>query len=280
METNTAPLQTDSSGDALPVNGALTEAVPAAPPPAIENPFAAPLPIAAESSRSNAARITGRIAGFCATLAAIWGGYFLWRPPLPILNLRHVEQMSNPKQIALTFDDAPHPLSTPLLLASLKRADVKATFFVVGEGLRLYPELAYRMVLEGHSLANHSENHRNLTRSDVPVSDYDMEVKQCFTRIEALGQKTKLFRPPGGGMNRAVMDYLYRHDYTLAWWSNNIGDWARPPAWKIVERVNMGVRPGDIVLLHDAGIGTAQALPSIIRNSRDQGLDFVPMPEK
>jgi peptidoglycan/xylan/chitin deacetylase (PgdA/CDA1 family) len=197
-----------------------------------------------------------------------------------MLYLKHVEHMGDSSKLSLTFDDAPHPLSTPLLLASLKRAEVKGTFFVVGEGLRLYPELSYRMVAEGHSLANHSENHRNLTRADVPVTEYDLEIKSCFQRMEWLGQKTKLFRPPGGGMNRAVMDYLYRNDYTLAWWSNNIGDWARPPAWKIVETVNMGVEPGDIILLHDAGIGTAQALPRIVRTARDQGLDFVPMPEE
>jgi peptidoglycan/xylan/chitin deacetylase (PgdA/CDA1 family) len=188
--------------------------------------------------------------------------------------------MGDSNKLSLTFDDAPHPLSTPLLLASMKRAEVKGTFFVVGEGLRLYPELGYRMVAEGHTLANHSENHRNLTRVDVPVTDYDLEIKECFRRIKWLGQDTRLFRPPGGGLNRAVMSYLYENDYTLAWWSNNIGDWARPPAWKIVDQVNRGTQPGDIILLHDAGIGTAQSLPRIVRNARDQGLEFIPMPEK
>ncbi len=225
-------------------------------------------------------RLTGRALSFLAVTALLWTAYFLWRPPGPILHLKHIENMGNTSRVALTFDDAPHPLSTPLLLAALHRSGVKGTFFVVGEGMRIYPELGYRIATEGHAIANHSENHRNLTRPDVPVADYDMEVGKCFERINKLGYSTHLFRPPGGGMNRAVMQYLYDHNYTVAWWSNNIGDWARPPAWKIVRQVNSGLKPGDIILLHDAGIGTAQALPSIVRDAQKDGLEFVTMPEK
>lgn len=81
-------------------------------------------------------------------------------------------------------------------------------------------------------------------------------------------------------MNRAVMQHLYDNNYTFAGWSNNIGDWSRPEAWRIVQQVNNGLKPGDVVLLHDAGIGTAQALPSLVREARAKGFDFVPMPEK
>lgn len=261
--------------------------VPAAQqPPQIAAPVATTAPITADSEDSErdeiaySWRLTGRALNFLFITAFLWGAYFFWRPPGPMLNLKHVENMGDSNRVSLTFDDAPHPLSTPLLLASLKRSGVKASFFVVGEGLRIYPELGYRISAEGHALANHSENHRNLTRPDVPVSDYDMEIGNCFVRINKLGYSTHLFRPPGGGMNRAVMQHLYDHNYTLAWWSNNIGDWARPPAWKIVQQVNLGLKPGDIVLLHDAGIGTAQALPSIVRDARNAGLEFVTMPER
>ncbi|HEY0073458.1 MAG TPA: polysaccharide deacetylase family protein [Abditibacteriaceae bacterium] len=225
-------------------------------------------------------RLMGRALSFLSVTALLWAAYFFWRPPGPMLHLKHIEHMGNTNHVSLTFDDAPHPLSTPLLLAALNRSDVKASFFVVGEGLRIYPELGYRMVAEGHALANHSENHRNLTRPDVTVADYDVEVGKCFERIEKLGQKTRLFRPPGGGMNRAVMQHLYDNNYTFAGWSNNIGDWSRPEAWRIVQQVNNGLKPGDVVLLHDAGIGTAQALPSLVREARAKGFDFVPMPEK
>lgn len=262
-------------------------AAPATPPaaPLVQNPPPATDAAGIAAPQSDTAReaakrfsLARRLGSFTAVTALLWLGYFTWRPPAPMLFLHHSEHLGNSNQVALTFDDAPHPLSTPLLLAALKRSEVKASFFVVGEGLRIYPELSYRMVKEGHMLANHSENHRNLT--SIPVSEYNVEVNTCFKRIEALGQKTRLFRPPGGGLNREAMQHLYDNGYTLAWWSNNIGDWVRPPAWRVVKNVNDVLKPGDIVLLHDAGIGTAQALPVIVRNARENGLEFVPMPEK
>lgn len=227
----------------------------------------------------------GRLALFCALTAALWAAYFSWRPPAPMLGLRHVAQWpEGEKTISLTFDDAPHPLTTPLLLAALRRADARATFFVVGDGLRLYPELAHRIVREGHELANHSQYHHNLTR--LSPADYDHEVNSCFLAIEAVyrgngkSKNTRLFRPPGGGLNRAAMDYLYRGNVTLGWWSNNAGDWTRPPGWKIASSVESRLRAGDVILLHDAGIGTPQALLPIVRNARRQGLAIRPMPEK
>jgi peptidoglycan/xylan/chitin deacetylase (PgdA/CDA1 family) len=66
---------------------------------------------------------------------------------------------------------------------------------------------------------------------------------------------------------------------TLAWWSNNPGDWARPPAWKVADMVKARLAPGDILLLHDAGPGTPQALFSIAKEGRSRGLKFVVMPE-
>ncbi len=220
----------------------------------------------------------------------IWAGYFSWRPPQPMLEMRHIEHLSRDMpEVAITFDDAPHPVITPLLLASLRRAGVKATFFVIGQGLKRYPELARRLLLEGHELGNHSQNHHNL--STVERSAFAEEVLHPFGGIadvrrlsgaENLTPQTRLFRPPGGGMDRDVMEFLWRNKLTLAWWSNNVGDWARPPAWKIFNGVEAHMRPGDIILLHDGlgAYGTAQAIPIIVREAHDQGLQCVLMPQQ
>jgi peptidoglycan/xylan/chitin deacetylase (PgdA/CDA1 family) len=219
-----------------------------------------------------------RSAAFVLATAAIWGGYFVWRPPAPMLGLRAVTFMPpESNQVALTFDDGPHPLTTPLLLGALKRANVKATFFVVGDGLKLYPQLAQRIQQDGHKLANHSEQHINLTK--VAPSDYPHEIDNGFAAIRNVGQNTRLFRPPGGGLDRSAMNYLYQNNVTLGWWSNNVGDWAPLPAWKIAHHVNTTLRPGDIVLMHDAGTSTPQAIPIIVREARKRGLHFVTMPE-
>jgi peptidoglycan/xylan/chitin deacetylase (PgdA/CDA1 family) len=216
---------------------------------------------------------------FVLVTIAIWGAYCWWRPPVPLLSLKCVARLPlESNQIALTFDDGPHPLTTPLLLAALKRADVKATFFVVGEGMRRYPQLAARIHQEGHRFANHSENHHNLTR--ISPDDFPQEVDECFAAIAQTGQNTRLFRPPGGGLNHAAISYLYHNGDTLGWWSNNVGDWAPQPAWKIVYEVLGGLQPGDILLLHDAGTSTPQALPLLVREARKRGLEFVLMPEE
>ncbi len=240
-------------------------------------------------SQFNARRRTPfwrRALGFAAFVPAVWTLYFFWRPPGPMLGLRHEEHLGRgSKSIAITFDDGPHPLTTPLLLASLKRAQVRATFFCIGGNLRLYPELAHRLVEDGHELANHSEPHHNLTT--VSPADFPAHIKAGFSAIEAVeaqaghkGPTTRLFRPPGGGLNRAAMDYLYRNDYTLAWWSNNVGDWTCPPAWRIADGVKAHLEPGDIILLHDGGTGTPQAIPAIIKTARERGLRTVLMPER
>lgn len=233
----------------------------------------------------NKGRRALRPLSFLVVAAVIWGAYFSWRPPAPMLGLRHVEHWRGQPIVSLSFDDGPHPLMTPLLLASLRRADVKATFFVVGDGLRLYPELARRMVRDGHRLANHSQYHHNLTR--LSPAEYEHEVETCFTAIRlayksngVAARETRLFRPPGGGLNRDVMSFMHRHHATLAWWSNNVGDWSRPPAWKIADGVKANLRAGDIILLHDAGVGTPQAVPAIVKQARKQGLRVEPMPEE
>jgi peptidoglycan/xylan/chitin deacetylase (PgdA/CDA1 family) len=223
------------------------------------------------------------VVGFLAATALIWSGYFWWRPPAPMLHLKTISHLPLEKpHVSLTFDDSPHPLTTPLLLASLKRANVQATFFVVGEGMRHYPELTRRIVADGHTLANHSQHHHNLTT--VTPAEYSDEVFSCFDAIKSVGKDrpwrdTKLFRPPGGGLDRSTMQYLYEQDVTLAWWTNNVGDWAPLPAWRIAYHISNSLRPGDIILLHDAGTSTPQAIPAIVREARKRGLEFVPMPE-
>ena len=131
-------------------------------------------------------------------------------------------------------------------------------------------------------MGNHSQNHHNLTRLEDET--FQQEIEPCFATIAqtyrdaGVEKSTQLFRPPGGGMDRAVMNYLWQRGIKLAWWSNNVGDWARPPAWKILNTVTPHLRPGDIILLHDApgGYGTPQAIPAIVRAARKQNLEFVP----
>jgi peptidoglycan/xylan/chitin deacetylase (PgdA/CDA1 family) len=216
---------------------------------------------------------------FAVMTALIWPGYFLWRPPQLLLGVGHVEHLDPASNtVALTFDDAPHPLTTPLLLAALHRSGVNATFFSVGDNLQMYPQLAYDIIHQGNKLGNHSQNHHNLTT--LKTAQQGPEMEHCFQLIRQLGGNTHLFRPPGGGLDWRALRYMYQHDVTLAWWSNNVGDWAPMPAWKIVYHFKNTLRPGDIILLHDAGTSTPQAISAIVREAREKGLHFVLMPER
>src|SRR5690606_31269442 len=130
-----------------------------------------------------------------------------------LLGINHVEHLDpQTNTVALTFDDAPHPLTTPLLLESLKRSDVKATFFSVGDNLQMYPQLAFDIVQHGHKLANHSQNHHNLTT--LETTQQGTEIEECFAIINKLGGKTQLFRPPGGGLDWRALRYMHRNDIT------------------------------------------------------------------
>jgi len=200
-----------------------------------------------------------------------------------MLYMQHVEHVNaDSGQLWLTFDDGPHPLTTPLLLAVLRRANVHATFYCIGDGVQLYPELARRIVAAGNRLGNHSESHHNLTT--IPTTEFPNQIDSCFANISQASQNagspqvTNLFRPPGGGLNRAAMQYLYSHGYKLGWWSNNVGDWTCPPTWKIIDGVIANLRPGDIILLHDGGTGTPQAIPDIVKAAHARGLTFIEPP--
>ncbi len=239
-------------------------------------------PIETNSDNRNQLVSWWRLILFAATAGLSLAAYALWRPPAPMLWLKNKVHLGrDTNEISLTLDDSPHPLTTPLLLASLQHAEVKATFFSVGENLKLYPELAHRIVAEGHALGNHSQPHHNLTTVDP--RDFPLHIDAGFATIDKVEKnagsqaRTTLFRPPGGGLNREAMNYLYNHDYTLAWWSNNVGDWTCPPAWKIADGVKANLRPGDILLLHDGGTGTPQAIGAIVQEARKRGLKFVLM---
>src|SRR5262245_38613659 len=100
-------------------------------------------------------------------------------------------------EVALTFDDGPHPEYTPRILEVLKQFQAKATFFVIGQNARRYPDLIQRMVAEGHSLGCHTDTHVDLSRIGLRRS-WD-ECRQSQRSLEQIsGQRIRLIRPPWG----------------------------------------------------------------------------------
>ena len=113
------------------------------------------------------------------------------------------------KEVALTFDDGPHPPFTGRLLDLLKQFNVHATFFVVGRKVDAAPEVLTRMIEEGHEVANHTYHHVNL--KTLPPGLVENEIRLDNDAIRrACGRQPLFFRPPGGQRNGEVLDIAYR----------------------------------------------------------------------
>lgn len=182
------------------------------------------------------------------------------------------------RQIALTFDDGPHPDYTPRLLAILKRYQVKATFFVVGEKAEQAPDLVKQELAPGHCVGNHTYHHVNLTR--IPDRLVAAEIQACGDVLAAItGTPPHLFRPPGGDYDALVARTADQLGYTLVLWTDDPGDYARPGTSTIETRTLTMARNGGIILIHDGVQQTIDVLPRLIENLRRRGFEFVTVDE-
>ncbi len=185
------------------------------------------------------------------------------------------------KVVALTFDDGPWGESTRNVLKILKEHDVKATFFVVGKHLLMYPEVTAEIVRAGHAVGNHSWSH-TYKPFEPEVAKQEIENTSALIAKQSSAQ-TRLFRPPGGHLETGLVAYAQSKNYAIIMWSVDPHD-TKPDATaaEIVERTLKAVQPGGIILLHDGGgdrAVTRAALPTLIRRLRKKGYRFVTVPE-
>ena len=178
------------------------------------------------------------------------------------------------KRVALTFDDGPHPDTTPQLIAILNRYKVHATFFVVGKMAKLHPELLRQELQAGNELGNHTYHHMNLERvSPERIRDELTWGGQIIRRCT--GVAPRLFRPPGGNYDQVVLRTAAALGYTIVLWSDNPGDYAEEGAAAVRQRVMARLRPGSVVVLHDGLEQTVQALPLVLEDLQRSGYQCV-----
>lgn len=154
------------------------------------------------------------------------------------------------RQIALTFDDGPHPSQTRRILDILDRYGIKATFFMIGVNVENYPEVAQMVVERGHEVGNHTYSHFHL--KELGEGTLTAELEKCEKVLEELcAYRTHLFRPPEGYLSDGVFECADQGEYSLILWSIDTRDWEIKNADRIVETVLSRVKAGDIVLMHD-----------------------------
>jgi peptidoglycan-N-acetylglucosamine deacetylase len=202
--------------------------------------------------------------------------------PFRAKTIKDVVLPEGKKVIALTFDDGPWPQTTENILATLTKENVKATFFVIGQPLKSFPEISRKVVAAGHEMANHTQHHWYKAMHGI-VAQREIEDTNKML-LEDLNVKTTYFRPPGGVLTNGLVDYAMQRNDTVLMWSADSGDSnpRRPSAESIIKTVVSQATPGGIVLMHDGGgnhENTAKALPEIIRQLRAQGYSFATITE-
>ncbi len=156
--------------------------------------------------------------------------------------------------VAITFDDGPDPRSTPQLLELLHHRRVPVTFFCVGRRVAEHPALAGQMFREGHMLENHSQTHSK-GMNLFSLGHLESELRQTQAAIQqATGVAPKFFRPPFGYSNPRVFRAARSVGLTVVGWTVRGFDTMDTDPDRIVKRIARKLRPGAIILLHDANI--------------------------
>ncbi len=191
---------------------------------------------------------------------------------------------ANDRSVALTFDDGPSP-DTLKILEILRSAEIKATFFVVGKEVEKYPEIAIKIVEEGHEIGNHSYSHPIYLFCTPAKTRRELEKTQEIIK-NAVGFAPKISRPPCGVRTPAYFNAAKNLGLTTIQWSDAGFDWKNISAEKICENVLKTVQNDSIILLHDSDSrfkfnkdATINALPLILEGLKKKHLQVVPFLE-
>ena len=174
------------------------------------------------------------------------------------------------REVALTFDDGPHPQSRPEILAILQRYGVHATFFDVGKNMRAHPDLVAQTLAEGNEIANHSDTHRRL--DSLNERERHREINDAdITYTLLTGKHLRLLRPPGMRYNADVLRDIRSMGYVTVGYTTASGDFdVNEDPDRIAAKTLHWIQNGSILLLHDYP-GTAAALPHILDTLKARG---------
>ncbi len=187
------------------------------------------------------------------------------------------ERVKNPRLIALSFDDGPYPVETPLLLDVLADLHVHATFFLIGQDAEQYPQLADRIERAGDEVADHTQTHPANFEALSPA-EVTAELEEGAATLERQTRDPairSMMRPPHGRFTEKTVRAAQAAGFDVVLWNDDPGDWRNIGPQTIVDHMGANATAPEIVLLHSGRLATIEALPAIVRRFRAAGFSFV-----
>ena len=216
-----------------------------------------------------------------------WGLSFqeAGKPPVANASMDYLKKFdayyaedTDKKELFLTFDAGYENGHTAKILDTLKKHNVKATFFVVGNFIETSPDLVKRMVKEGHLVGNHTFTHPDM--SEIATEE---AFHQELSKLEDLYEKTtgkkmkKYYRPPQGKYSESNLKMAKEMGYHTIFWSLAYVDWYesnQPTREEALEKMVPRIHPGAIVLLHSTSATNAQVLDELLTQWEEKGYSF------
>lgn len=188
------------------------------------------------------------------------------------LILRRCKCSSN--HVALSFDDGPDPVHTENILKILAQENVKATFFLIGNNVKKYPDLVKKIAIAGHDVGLHSYSHQKYTELSISMLLHD--INKCKKEIfEIIGYVPYLIRSPYGKLNWKVLCAALIGHARLIHWSLDLQDSFINSAVKFRNAIHdCKITRGDIILLHEDVSYIVEILPDLISKIKKEGFTF------
>ncbi len=182
------------------------------------------------------------------------------------------------KKVAISFDCAWGVDHTDTLLDIMSKNDIRCTFFAVQFWVEKYPEYVEKIIAAGHEMGTHSRTHPYMSKlTKERIQD---ELTTSSKAIEKLtGKRVTLFRPPYGDYNNTLIDTCKEMGIYPVQWDVDSLDWKNLSGTEIAMRIINGTKNGSIILCHNNGLHTAEALPMIFSTLKNRGYEFVPISE-
>lgn len=186
------------------------------------------------------------------------------------------DRSGRPRLIALTFDDGPYPVFTPMLLDMLHDLHVPATFFLIGQDAQQWPELTKRIESLGNEVADHTLTHPNLDQesNDEVRREILMGGDVLWSLTHDPATRT-LMRPPHGRYTERTLRVAQSLGYSVVLWTDDGGDWRTITVGQLERHLLEHATAPEIVLLHSGKLATIEALPTIVDRFEKAGYQFV-----